>query len=45
MYEEWRIIREKIVEDKKGKKKEYGLFMEEEEVKKGVWIEKIRKIE
>lgn len=45
VYDACRIIREKIVEANQGQPKDYGLFLADEDVKKGVWLEPIRNLE
>ncbi|PNF41180.1 Talin-1 [Cryptotermes secundus] len=45
VYDACRIIREKISEANQGQPKDYGLFLADEDVKKGVWLEPIRNLE
>ncbi|KDR19212.1 Talin-1 [Zootermopsis nevadensis] len=45
VYDACRIIRERISEANQGQPKDYGLFLADEDVKKGVWLEPIRNLE
>ncbi|KAJ9593984.1 hypothetical protein L9F63_014625, partial [Diploptera punctata] len=45
VYDACRIIREKISEANQGDPKDYGLFLTDDDVKKGVWLEPIRNLE
>ncbi|KAL1132788.1 hypothetical protein AAG570_010740 [Ranatra chinensis] len=45
VYDACRIIREKIVEANLGEAKDYGLFLADEDPKKGVWLESGRDLE
>ncbi|XP_073980591.1 talin_middle and talin-RS domain-containing protein rhea isoform X4 [Rhodnius prolixus] len=45
VYDACRIIREKISEANMGEAKDYGLFLSDEDIKKGVWLEPGRDLE
>uniref|UniRef100_A0A146KWR6 Talin-1 n=3 Tax=Lygus hesperus TaxID=30085 RepID=A0A146KWR6_LYGHE len=45
VYDACRIIREKITEANMGEAKDYGLFLADEDAKKGVWLEPGRDLE
>ncbi|PSN52989.1 Talin-1 [Blattella germanica] len=45
VYDACRIIREKISEANQGEPKDYGLFLADEDMKMGVWLEPIRNLE
>ncbi|KAK7790683.1 hypothetical protein R5R35_008203 [Gryllus longicercus] len=45
VYDACRIIREKISEANQGQPNDYGLFLADEDVKKGVWLEPGRNLE
>uniref|UniRef100_A0A646QFM5 Talin1 n=1 Tax=Hemiscolopendra marginata TaxID=943146 RepID=A0A646QFM5_9MYRI len=45
VYDACKIIREKISEANLGQPKDYGLFLADEDVKKGVWLEQGRNLE
>ncbi|XP_049847483.1 talin-1 isoform X1 [Schistocerca gregaria] len=45
VYDACRIIREKISEANQGQPKDYGLFLADEDAKKGVWLEPGRNLE
>lgn len=45
VYDACRLIREKITEANLGQPKDYGLFLADEDVKKGVWLEPGRNLD
>lgn len=45
VYDACRVIREKITEANMGEAKDYGLFLADEDAKKGVWLEPGRDLE
>ncbi len=45
VYDTCHIIREKILEAGRGEPKDYGLFLSDEDAKKGVWLEPGRSLE
>ncbi|XP_054280659.1 talin-2 isoform X2 [Macrosteles quadrilineatus] len=45
VYDACRVIREKITEANLGQPKDYGLFLADEDVKKGVWLEPGRNLD